>query len=283
MHQDSLNPFIEIVQNHPVMRAPLFPYLAEKALSDTFTGEVYQIVVTNVAAKTGLTLPRILIAATEGARALEPTITAFTTKTAAEEAGSGEPKEVHTLLMMRALNYHGKVAFALPSLKLKEVQELQISLDSATRLLTFQMAAEGLDAAAVRNIELIAGLDGLEAATLKLAKKQGFVDRQALRLHRSNLLHMQADATATLMEQGVLPEIIAYGQQELYAQRTGRVGYIQGVTFAGEAVADDMLLNLFKVMYKALDKYKGPIGQHGLPEDFEQYVLPYFAAHGEYL
>ena len=283
MHQDCLTPFRELVQNHPVMRPPLFPYLAEKALKDDLTAEAYQIVATNLAAKTGLTLPRILVAAAEGARALEPKITAFTTKTAVEEAGGGKPKHVHTLLMMQALNYHGKVAFDLPTLNLKEIQELQVVLDNATRLLTFQTSIEGLDAALMRDIELISGLDGLEISTLKLAKKLAFVDQKTLRLDKSDLLRIQADATATLMELRVLPEVIAYGQEELYAQRTGRVGYIQGVTFAGEAVADDMLSNLFKIMYKDLGKYKAPRGQNDLPEDFARYVLPYFAAHGEYL
>jgi len=247
MHQDCLTPFRELVQNHPAMRPLLYPYLAEQSLKNGLTAQAYQIVVTNLAAKTGLTLPRILVAATEGARALDPKITAYTTRTALEEAGDGEPKHVHTLLMMRALNYHGKVAFDLPTLNLKEIQELQIVLDNATRLLTFQISTEGLDAGLVRDIELSSDLDGLEAATLKLAKKQGFADQQTLRLDKSDLQRIQADATATLMELGVLPEVIAYGQEELYAQRTGRVGYIQGVTFAGEAVADDMLLNLFKV------------------------------------
>ena len=283
MHQDCLTPFRELVQNHPAMRPLLYPYLAEQSLKNGLTAQAYQIVVTNLAAKTGLTLPRILVAATEGARALDPKITAYTTRTALEEAGDGEPKHVHTLLMMRALNYHGKVAFDLPTLNLKEIQELQIVLDNATRLLTFQISTEGLDAGLVRDIELSSDLDGLEAATLKLAKKQGFADQQTLRLDKSDLQCIQADATATLMELGVLPEVIAYGQEELYAQRTERVGYIQGVTFAGEAVADDMLLNLFKVMYKDLGKYKASCGQNDLPEDFERYVLPYFAAHGEYL
>jgi len=36
-------------------------------------------------------------------------------------------------------------------------------------------------------------------------------------------------------------------------------------------------------MYKDLGKYKASCGQNDLPEDFERYVLPYFAAHGEYL
>jgi hypothetical protein len=175
------------------------------------------------------------------------------------------------------------LAGQLLGLPLKELQELQILVDNVSRLLAFQTATEDMGAVEVGELELASGLDGVEAATLRRAKQQGFIDHKAQWCHRSDLRDILADATATLIEKGVLPEVIAYGKRELYAQRTGRVGFIQGVTFAGEAVADDMLLSLFKVMYTDLGKYKGPVGQNDLPEDFEQNGLPYFAAHGEYL
>jgi hypothetical protein len=283
MHQNDLAPFHELLHTHPVTRPPLFRYLAEQAVQGTLTGEAYRTVATNLAVKTGLTLPRILVAAAEGAQALDPTITALTTQTAVEEAGSGEPREVHTLLMIRALNYHGKVVFGLPPLKLKDMQELQVLLDHSTRLLAFRVLTAGLEAATVRRLEDISSLDGLESVTLRRAQRQGFIGQKGQQLQHDDLEYIQASVLATLMEQGVLPEVIDYGQQELYAHRTGRVGYIQGVTFAGEAVADEMLFSLFQVMYKDLDHYRGRIGQYGLPEDFVCHVLPYFAAHGEYL
>ena len=283
MKNDNLSPFRQLLQNHPVMHPPLYPYLAEKSLTNGLTADAYKIVVTNLAAKTGLTLLRILIAAAEGARELDPKITAYTVITALEEAGDGKPKHVHTLLMMKSLNYHGKIVFNMPTINLKDIQNLQILLDNIDRLLTFQVSTAGLNANLVQDIQLISNLDGLEAATLKLAKKQELTDQSMLRLKQGDLKRIKADATAALVELGVLPEVIAYGQEELYAQRTGRAGYIQGVTFAGEAVADDMLLNLFKIIFKDIEKYQASCEQSELPEDFERYVLPYFAAHGEYL
>jgi hypothetical protein len=185
--------------------------------------------------------------------------------------------------MMRALNYHGETAFGLRSVDFKELQELQILIDDVSRLLAFETAISRMSADEARELELASGLDGVEAATLRRAKRHGFVDHKASRCHGSDLRDIRTDATATLIEKGVLPEVIAYGQQELYAQRTGRAGYIQGVTLAGEAVADDMLFSLFKVMYADLGKYERPVGENDLPRDFEENVLPYFAVHGEYL
>jgi hypothetical protein len=57
MYDNDLAPFQELLRNHPVMRPPLFRYLAEQAVQGTMTGEGYQILATNLAIKTGLTLP----------------------------------------------------------------------------------------------------------------------------------------------------------------------------------------------------------------------------------
>ena len=80
----------------------------------------------------------------------------------------------------------------------------------------------------------------------------------------------------SLVASKVLPETLDYCLAQLAVLGRTQAGYLQGVGFAHEGLADGMIYKMFRILFSQIDRYTSR-------QEFMERVYPYFAAHGNYL
>ncbi|MCF0061357.1 hypothetical protein MUK70_19140 [Dyadobacter chenwenxiniae] len=274
---NTLERFVSLVKDHRSANHPLFAIIESAAKNDTLSREMYSIFSVNIAARTMLSLPEIHACCIQAALDLDPLRTAYSVMTGAEEGGSGKPDQVHSVLMMNALNNHGRIVFELAALDLKCLMAL-IRLVHACgkyiRLIRIEMAFPGIDS----ELDFADFTDRSEIidCCYRMAISVGIEFDKNASHGLAEIEALEKVAEKQLSDFGVLPETVSYCLAQLDVLTKMKTGYLQGVGFAHEALADGMIDSMFKIMYAHRNKYVSE-------DEFLNSVYPYFEAHGNYI
>jgi hypothetical protein len=278
MRSNELSRFENLVKQHRSASHALFVHVEQAAVDGSLSAESYRLFSTNIAARTMLSLPEIHACCIQAALDLDPLRTAFSVMTGAEEGGFGKPAKVHTVLMMNALNHHGRVVYGLPELNIHLFMAL-IRLLHASRqyrlLLEVQQNGkakilEDLERHGLVHVsELVHTCRRMAAVSEIELPADAWSDPEEIE-------RVEMGALERLAELKVLPETIDYCLAQLDVLVRMRAGYLQGVGFAHEALADGMIFNMFKILFAQIDHYSSR-------QEFMEHVHPYFSAHGNYL
>lgn len=268
--------FETLVREHKSANHPLFVEIEDAAIEGSLTSEIYQQFAINIATRTMLSLPEIHACCIQASLDLDPLRTAYSVMTGAEEGGFGKPKEVHTVLMMNSLNYHGKIVFGLEPIKLQELMALVRLVYSSNKFINYL------------NLKSIC-VDIQESQLSKFIDTDELIDTCKRMLYITGLkwenkswksvedvVLLNKMAYQTLLEKNVLRETIDYCIAQLDVLVNMKTGYLQGVGFAHEGLADGMINKMFRILYAQVNAYSSP-------EDFMLNVYPYFSAHGNYI
>lgn len=276
-HNKSIIRFQTFIKEHNSANHQLFDIIETAAKDDSLTPEAYYLFAVNIAARTMLSLPEIHACCIQASLELDPLRTAYSVMTGAEEGGSGKPKEVHSILMMNALNYHGKVVFGLNPINLKYLMALVRLIYSCKKyhsLLNLENRYEGINqdlnlSSFINKDELIDTIIRMaNIAEIELSKENLEIIREIDKIEKIAYERLQASK--------VLVETIDYCLEQLSVLGNMKSGYLQGVGFAHEALADGMINKMFRILYSQVSKYSSE-------ENFIENVYPYFSAHGNYL
>lgn len=271
-----LDRFQTLLLEHRSASHALFPTLIELAERGSLTADGYRVFVANLAARTMLTLPEIHASCVQASLDLDRVRTAFGVMTGAEEGGSGKPNAVHTVLMMNALNGHGRVVFGLPPIDLARLMAAVRLAYAVNQLESFVSAVGDPDGAAGQRLRQSAIFDypGTLRLAGQLSGRCGYSMTQPS--VREDLRRLGEISTRVLGEYAIVPETIDYCDRQLSVLTDPRPGYLQGVGFAHEGLADGMIFRIFLIVYAGLHHY-------GSENEFMDLVYPYFRAHGDYL
>jgi uncharacterized protein YifE (UPF0438 family) len=277
MKDNNLLQFEEILKNHRAANHPLFEYLNKKSETG-LTAQEYQAFAMNYVARTVWTLPEVAAAGAEAAQDFRVKATAYSSATFFEEGGGGKPKKVHSKLMMDAINYHGKAVYG------KEFQEID-----AKKILDITRAAyEAMQAQAFNTLDdslkkIISdlGIFNFEATNKNINQviKEYLPNKEEIQSGEMVNPHYMSVALSMISElkkMGIHDNVISYGFEQLAVMKSQERGKLQGCAYAHEGLADDMMLNVFKIMRSGAEKYKS--GRR----EFDKKVYPYFSAHGDY-
>jgi hypothetical protein len=279
MKTNRLDRFRNFIETHRSSHHPLFDFLEQTALENEITVELYSAFAVNIATRTMLSLSEIHACCIQASLDLNPLRTAYGVMTGAEEGGFGKPGEVHSILMMNALNYHGKVAFGMKPINLRYqmalIRLLYISGKYKTILelektypgISISLGEKGIYDISQFNPTLsnLSSYAGIPLPT----NFEKSIDIADLRDFERNIL-------SALHVSGVLNATINYCLQQLDVLNNSLEGYVQGVGYAHECLADGMIYKMFRILYAQIDRYTNE-------GEFLKMVYPYFAAHGNYM
>lgn len=277
MPAKDLTRFETLIREHRSALHPLFAYVETAAMHGSLSPESYTLFAANIAARTMLSLSEIHACCIQASLDLDPLRTAFSVMTGAEEGGFGKPDRVHTVLMMNALNYHGQVVFGLPSLDIRYLMALARLLYTSRQyrlLLEVEQSNEGIRERLQRC--------GLMDATELVHTCRRMATIAGIELpcdpwdDVDEIERIEQLALDSLIISKVLPETIDYCLAQLAVLGRTQAGYLQGVGFAHEGLADGMIYKMFRIMFSQVDRYASR-------KEFMERVYPYFGAHGNYL
>lgn len=278
MSDKNLTRFENLIKEHRSALHPLFDNIESVALNGSLTPDAYLLFSVNIAARTMMSLSEIHACCIQASLDLDPLRTAFSVMTGAEEGGFGKPKNVHTVLMMNALNYHGQVVFGLHDLDLRYLMALVRLLYSSRR---YRLLLEVEKSSNTKIRELLQRCDLVDGAELihtcrRMAAIAGIDLCCEPWDDADEIQQIEQSAFDGLIAAKVLPETIDYCLAQLAVLGRMRAGYLQGVGFAHEGLADGMIYKMFRILYSQIDRYPSR-------QEFMQRVYPYFSAHGNYL
>jgi len=274
--EKKLERFVSLISEHKSANHQLFTALEEAAIEGNLTKELYHLFAVNIAARTMLSLPEIHACCIQASLDLDPLRTSYSVMTGAEEGGSGKPKEVHTVLMMNALNYHGKTVFGLQPLNLKYFMSLVRLLHASKKYKQFLKLKESCSGISDEILSPFVNREEL----IDICKRTSILAEIQLPNEPWETLldieKVEKEAHRHLLTANVLQETIDYCLAQLDVLTNMKTGYLQGVGFAHEALADGMINKMFRIMYAQINRYPSE-------DDFMQNVYPYFSAHGNYI
>ena len=231
----------------------------------------------NIATRTMMSLPEIHACCIQASLELDPLRTAYSVMTGAEEGGFGKPNEVHSILMMNALNYHGKIIFGLEPINLKYLMALirfLYTIKKISALQKIESKYSGLN----YELELAEFIDKSELIDTSL--RMGAITNMEIIADDlttiSKLEKLEKAIYTKLFSLKVLIETINYCLAQLAVLSNMKAGYLQGVGFAHEGLADGMINKMFRVLYSQINKYSSH-------QEFTENVYQYFSAHGNYI
>jgi hypothetical protein len=278
MSANDLSRFEDLIKEHRSAWHPLFSHVEAAAQAGCLAPDAYALFAVNIAARTMLSLPEIHACCIQAALDLDPLRTAYSVMTGAEEGGFGKPRKVHTVLMMDALNHHGRVVFGLPEVHLGYLMAL-VRLAHASRQYRCFLEIENSVAANIREQLRDGGLwDAAEILHIcrRMAAQAGLLLPEESARRVELFIRLEREAIDRLTKEKVLPETIDYCLAQLDVLNKTRAGYLQGVGFAHEGLADGMIYKMFRILYCQIDRYQSR-------DDFLKQVYPYFSAHGNYM
>lgn len=238
---------------------------------------MYLLFSANIAARTMMSLSEIHACCIQASLDLDPLRTAYSVMTGAEEGGSGNPNQVHTVLMMKALNYHGAVVFGLPPLDLKYLMAL-VRLLYITRKYKNLIALQNIYPDIIHTLNEIKIIDLAELADVsgRMANLCHIELSSRFSIDIEEMKQVEQEAIEKLYMEKVVQETIDYCFAQFDILESKKSGYIQGVGFAHESLADGMIYSIFRIMFFQLSKYTSR-------SEFINEVYPYFSAHGNYI
>ncbi len=273
-----LQPFRELLDTYRAKYDQSLGAIVEKYEHTGLTGEEYRIFRANYLARTMFTMPEAVAATLQACLDFSPKRTVYGAMTVIEEGGEGKIDQLHPSLMMQSLNAHGIEAFGLESLDVKELMQLIRLLDNLCQSIALENTVGSLSDHD-KQILLDSGtidVDGLKVQCQRQAIKLGILNKSDSTIAQDTLSAIQASVLRRFKEIGVTPEIIDYGLGQLRAMRNSEPGYIEGVAYAHEGLADNVMYDVFRILYADKEKYK-------CPENFMKETYPYFAVHGDYI
>lgn len=278
MPDHDLSRFTTLINEHRSALHPLFSYIESAALSGSLTSDAYLLFSTNIASRTMLSLPEIHACCIQASLDLDPLRTAYSVMTGAEEGGFGKPHKVHTILMMNALNYHGRVVFGLTALDIRDFMARVRLLYTARRLRSLLELESSGNTGICHRLQQCGLLDSSELAHTcrRLASVAHVPSHDDVWGDACGIKRIEDQVLDSLIRSKVLPETIDYCLAQLEVLGKTRAGYLQGVGFAHEALADGMIYKMFRILYAQIDRYASR-------QEFMEHVYPYFAAHGDYI
>jgi hypothetical protein len=269
--------FEQFVLNHRSADHEIFSVVEAAAVQGSLTRDQYSLFAKNIAARTMMSLSEIHACCIQASLDLDPLRTAYGVLTGAEEGGFGRPTKVHSVLMMNALNTHGRVVFASEPINLRRLMALVRLIHAANRyrsLLEINALYPGaLDLLNTRGI-----INATELSTT-VRRMLDYLEIRHKNTNPPNLKSLNAIEAAArhqLHGEMILPATLDYCLQQMDVLGNALPGYLQGVGYAHEALADGMLYRMFRIMYAQVDRYPSE-------QEFTRHVYPYYAAHGNYL
>lgn len=271
-----LDRFVSLIRDHNSAHHHLFTLLEEVATAGQLTAEGYHLFAVNIAVRTMLSLPEIHACCIQASLDLDPLRTTFSVMTGAEEGGAGKPEQVHTVLMMKALNTHGSIVFNLPPLHLPYFMSLIRLLHATGKYKQYLRLQQ--KHAQITDEELSCFVNKVELTDIcrRCSAITGIKMPESAFHNIAELELIEELTQQELLSAGVVQETIDYCLAQLNVFTNMTTGYLQGVGFAHEGLADGMINKMFRIMYSQIDSYQST-------SYFMQEVYPYFAAHGNYL
>lgn len=274
----ALQPFTELLRHYRALYDDSLGAIARKYEKTGFTAEQYRIFRANYIARTMFTMPEAVAATLQACLDFAPLRTVYGALTVIEEAGEGKADQLHPHLMMQSLNAHGAEAFGLEPIDGRELMRLIRLLDNVQQAIAWEKTVGDLperDKAVLRESGAF-DVDGLRDQCRRQAVQLGILGESAAAPALNSLLLIEVSVLHRFRELGVITEIIDYGLGQLRAMRNAEPGYIEGVAYAHEGLADEVMYDVFRLMHADREKYRNPA-------NFMQEMYPYFAVHGEYL
>lgn len=266
--------FKKLIKEHKSANHSVFDKIEDLVLKDELTKEQYYLFAVNIATRTMMSLPEIHACCIQASLDLDPLRTTYSVMTGAEEGGSGNPKEVHSVLMMNALNYHGKVVYQMEPINLKYLMSLTRLVYYSQKLFCFYKLEAKYNGIGNDLISCsFINIDEIKEICIRMAKKSTI---EANFDSLKEVKKAEEIAFNKLIQHGVLKETIDYCLEQMAVLINMKTGYLQGVGFAHEALADGMIDKMFRILYPQVNKYNNY-------NDFIENVYPYFSAHGNYL
>jgi hypothetical protein len=120
--EEKLNEIADIFKNHPAINHQLFSYLKDQ--SDTgFNKLQYAIFYNNFLFRTKETIPSVALALARAALEGDNATVAMHGRNLGDETGHGNPEDVHSVLLMKTFNEHGKRIFDLDPISIQDLKE----------------------------------------------------------------------------------------------------------------------------------------------------------------
>jgi hypothetical protein len=262
----------------------VFGQICSRVEAGSFTKDNYDCFAANYAARTSLTLPVVFANCLDAAISLHRTRTSYGALTANEESGEGKPGNVHSTLMVDALNAHGKACYEslkiepndiiLP-MRLWHIAQQLIKAERALRRRGTR-AAEGL-----KKVGLV-DLEGKRDLCLHLARSCNVPDVKDTP-GPTDLKGYKRAALEQLKRKLICKCTRNYFGFQMRAIYSPRPGYIQGVGYALEGLADTSMELICHFFLATKDKRNGRAAGDKYDENLWRLVVyPYFAAHGSY-
>jgi hypothetical protein len=119
--EEKLNEIADIFKNHPAINHQLFSYLKDQ--SDTgFNKLQYAIFYSNFLFRTKETIPSVALALARAALEGDNATVAMHGRNLGDETGHGNPEDVHSVLLMKTFNEHGKRIFDLDPISIQDLK-----------------------------------------------------------------------------------------------------------------------------------------------------------------
>jgi hypothetical protein len=233
----------QAVHGHRAMNHQLFLRLKDLADSQQMTGEDFRLIASNIIARTLFTLSEILAGCTQATLDLSYLRIAESINTASDEGGHGKEEKVHPKLMVDAMNNHllkafnekeigiQPVYFALQAkyliAKLQEYLDLEKSVDETQRN---RMRAYTLFDQRVARLRYL--MEGMQ----KPVVTSGSLEKE---------LPLFSEACSEVLNnEHITDETVDYCSHQLHLLENPEPGYLSGVNFAHEEVADELFQGL---------------------------------------
>ncbi len=277
MKDTRLERFTQIIENHMSSKHPLFDVLEDAARESSVTTELYSIFAVNIATRTMLSLSEIHACCIQASLDLNPLRTAYGVMTGAEEGGSGKPSEVHSTLMMNALNYHGQVVFNMKPIDVQYQMALIRLLHITGKYKVINKLEESYPGISVMLKDTnIFDTSKIQPTFERLCYYTKLIPPPDFESDKTELENFRKAIEYAIYKTGVVKATVDYCLEQLEVLNNPLEGYLQGVAYAHECLADGMIYKMFCILFAQIDRYKDE-------SEFLNIVYPYFSAHGNYM
>lgn len=264
----------QAVHDHRSSTHALFARLRQRAEKGELTGEEFRFAAANITARTIFTLSEILKGCTEATLDLSHVRIAHSVMTAADEGGFGKPDRVHPKLMMDSINNHLIKAFGEKEIDIRPIYFAIQGRHLASELKEHMDIGKKLPDTEREKMDRLFFFNEKLARLRSLARGIHETDQDATDSIEDELQSTFAALSAFLESQDISPETVEYCDHQLRLLNNPEPGYLAGVNFAHEHLADELFAGLYAVT--SADQHRYPDGS------FEAVTYDYIREHGDY-